>query len=368
MDDRPHHTAEADGAASSLRPLIAVSWVFVAVVIGSLLIFGRDVLVPIAIAFLIWNFINALATSYIRIGGLLRPWPMRLSRTAALTASSVTVVAGLAFAIQLVADSIVQLGADAPTFRESLTENLNENLPAFLSGFGIDAPQIVDNVVRGINMGDLLARTATTLTTTAGNIGLIAIYVLFLLLEQQGFDRKLDRLFRDPEHAERARRLLTQIERRTETYLRIKTFVSLLTAAVSLAVLHIFGVDYAGFWAVWIFLLNYIPNLGSIAGVALPSLASLGQFGDPLLTLTLTLILGGFQAVIGNLIEPKLMGPRVNLSPFVIIVSLALWGTVWGIAGLFLCVPLTVILVIICAEIPATRPVAILLSSDGRVD
>jgi predicted PurR-regulated permease PerM len=102
--------------------------------------------------------------------------------------------------------------------------------------------------------------------------------------------------------------------------------------------------------------------------VLLPTLASLGQYNDWLLTGSLLVILGGLQFVIGNVVEPRLMGPRVNLSPFVIILSLAVWGSVWGVAGLFLCVPLTMIVVIVCAQLKATRPIAVLLSSDGVVD
>jgi predicted PurR-regulated permease PerM len=219
-----------------------------------------------------------------------------------------------------------------------------------------------------MDLANVLAQTATALTGVAGSAGLIAIYVLFLLLEQQGFDQKLDRLFANPVNATRTRHVLDQIERRIETYLRIKTFMSLLTGGASYVVLLAFGVDFAGFWALWIFLLNYIPNIGSIIGVLFPTLLTLVQFDDLLVTLSVGAILTSLQFAIGNLLEPRLMGYSLNLSPFVIIVSLALWGSIWGIAGLFLCVPLTMIVAIVCAQLPATRPVAVLLSADGRVD
>jgi predicted PurR-regulated permease PerM len=364
MADRPDQTPVSGDAAAYFKPLIAASWLVIAVVTVSLLVFGRDVIVPLAIAFLVWNFINALATSYVRLARELMPRPLRPRRGLALVASTATVVALIVFVVELVADSIVQLGAEAPAFRDSL----REQLAPFLGRFGIDSGRALDDLLGGLSVGDLLARTATALTTTAGNVGLIAIYVLFLLLEQQSFDRKIDRLFPHPRHAQRTRRVLQQIERRIETYLRVKTFMSLLTGGISYAILVLFQVDYAGFWAVWVFLLNYIPNLGSIAGVALPTLAALGQYGDLLLTLTLGTVLAIPQFVIGNLLEPRLMGQRVNLSPFVIIASLAVWGSIWGIPGLFLSVPLTMILVIGCSEVPATRPFAVLLSVDGRVD
>jgi len=364
MDDRPDVPASTDTTWAYLRPLLVAGWLMIVVIIGSLLVFGRDVLVPLAIAFLTWNFINALATVYQRWGRRV-PTPLkRGGRTLALLASAATVVGVVVLVVQLVADSVAQLADNAPAFRASL----REGLPSFLEGFGIDAPKLVDSMLASLNAEDLLARTATALTATAGNAGLITVYVVFLLFEQQSFENKLDRLFDDPRHRLRTRRILAQIEARIETYLRIKTLVSLLTGAVTYIVLEIFAVDYAGFWALWTFLLNYIPNIGSTVAVILPTVASLGQYNDWLLTASLAVILGGLQFSIGNFLEPRLMGPRVNLSPFVIILSLAVWGTVWGVAGLFLCVPLTMVVVIVCAQIPATRPIAVLLSADGRID
>jgi predicted PurR-regulated permease PerM len=364
MDDRPDTPASPDSSWAYFKPLLVAGWLIIAVVIGSLLIFGRDVLVPLAIAFLVWNFINALASLYQRSARRM-PRPLRRGgRSLALVASTATVLLGIVLVVQLVADSIAQLADNAPAFRQSL----RQGLPPFLESFGIDAPRLVDSTLASLNAEDLLARTATALTATAGSAGLITIYVLFLLFEQQSFERKLDRLFENPRHARQTRHILEQIEDRIETYLRIKTLISLLTGAVTYVVLTAFGVDYAGFWAVWTFLLNYIPNIGSTVAVILPTLASLGQYNDWLLTASLAVILGGLQFVIGNFLEPRWMGPRVNLSPFVIILSLAVWGAVWGVAGLFLCVPLTMIVVIVCAQVPATRPIAVLLSADGRID
>jgi predicted PurR-regulated permease PerM len=364
MNDRPDAPAPADPTWAYLKPLLVAGWLVIAVIIGSLLIFGRDVLIPLAIAFLVWNFINALATVYQRWAPRVSPPLRRGSRSLALLASTATVISVIVLVVQLVADSVAQLADNAPAFRQSL----REGLPPFLEAFGIDAPKLVDSTLASLNAEDLLARTATALTATAGNAGLITVYVVFLLFEQQSFERKLDRLFEDPRHALQTRRILEQIEGRIETYLRIKTLISLLTGAVTYVVLTAFSIDYAGFWAVWTFLLNYIPNIGSTVAVILPTLASLGQYNDWLLTATLGLFLGGLQFTIGNFVEPRLMGPRVNLSPFVIILSLAVWGTVWGVAGLFLCVPLTMVVVIICAQIPATRPIAVLLSADGRLE
>jgi len=132
-------------------------------------------------------------------------------------------------------------------------------------------------------------------------------------------------------------------------------------------VLHFVGVDFASFWAVLIFLLNFIPTIGSIIATAFPSVLTLVQFdtlGPFVITIT---ILSAIQFCIGSLVEPKLMGNRLNLSPIVILLSLGLWGSIWGIPGMFLCVPITVILMIVCSYFPDTRPIAVLLSGNGKV-
>jgi predicted PurR-regulated permease PerM len=164
-------------------------------------------------------------------------------------------------------------------------------------------------------------------------------------------------------------KLIEKINIDIKTYINIKTLTSLITALLSFIVMKIAGVHFAEFWALLIFLLNFIPTIGSIMAVIPPSLLSLIQFDNSYTTAILVIIfLISIQFLIGNIIEPKFLGESLNLSPLVIILSLGLWGNIWGIVGMFLCVPLTVIASIILAKFPKTRPIAVFLSSDGRVD
>lgn len=152
------------------------------------------------------------------------------------------------------------------------------------------------------------------------------------------------------------------------SYLTIKTLVSLLTGVLSYIVLSLFDVNYPAFWGFIIFLLNYIPTIGSMIGVIFPALLTLVQFDSYLPFLGVTIVLTAVQFTIGNILEPYLMGNRLNLSGLVIIISLAVWGAIWGITGMILSVPLMVILLIILAALPSTRPIAILLSSNGAIE
>jgi predicted PurR-regulated permease PerM len=201
----------------------------------------------------------------------------------------------------------------------------------------------------------------------AGSASLIMIYVLFLMLEQKYFNVKLNRLMAGSQHRETVFNILDHISRDIKTYIGVKTFVSALTGGACYLVLVSVGVNNASFWAFFIFLLNYIPTVGSMLAVLFPSLLSLVQFDSfkPFFIVIISLVV--IQLLIGNILEPKLMGNRLNLSPLVVMLSLALWGSIWGIAGMFLSVPFTVILMIIFSQFPKTKPIAIMLSQDGNI-
>ncbi|MCB0083127.1 MAG: AI-2E family transporter, partial [Caldilineaceae bacterium] len=161
--------------------------------------------------------------------------------------------------------------------------------------------------------------------------------------------------------------IMRSIHEQIQTYITVKTIVSLITALVSFAAMILFDLDYAVVWALLIFILNFIPNIGSVVAVAFPVLMALLQFGDWTTVGALALALIIIQMINGYFIEPRMMGNQLNLSPFVVLVSLGVFGAIWGITGMFLSVPLTVILMIVFSHFDSTRPIAVLLSGDGIV-
>jgi predicted PurR-regulated permease PerM len=205
------------------------------------------------------------------------------------------------------------------------------------------------------------------LTSFAGNVGIILVYVLFLLVEQGSFNAKLEAIVTNPERRDHVRRMIERINADVRTYIWIKTLLSVLTGGVSYVVMLIAGVDFAEFWAVIIFLLNYIPTIGSILGIVFPAVLALVQFNTLGPFLIVLVGISATQIVVGNVLEPRMMGKTLNLSPVVILFSLALWGSIWGIIGMFLCVPITAIAMIVMAQFRQTRPLAIFLSANGEV-
>ena len=199
------------------------------------------------------------------------------------------------------------------------------------------------------------------------NIVLVSIYVGFLIAERGYIPRKIAALIPDGMNAQEFSAIVSSVGHSVRRYMGVKTIVSVGTATASYIVLKWIGLDFAETWALLIFMLNYIPNIGSILAVVFPALLALIQFDTLLPFLVIAVGLTGVHFTIGNVIEPQLMGSSLNLSSFVVIMSLTFWGLVWGLAGMFLAVPITVMIMIVCAHVPSMRWVAILLSRDGDV-
>ncbi len=137
--------------------------------------------------------------------------------------------------------------------------------------------------------------------------------------------------------------ITTQIQH----YLSVKFYLSLLVALLYAIVLAIFGVDFLVVWVVLAFLLYFIPSIGPFISVILPTLMALVQFESIGTALLILLIIVAFQTIIGNILEPKILGERLGLNPLVILLSLLIWGYIWGVVGMILSVPLTSIFKII---------------------
>ena len=319
---------------------------------------GRDLLVPLAIAIIIWYLINALATAVgrLRLGEWSPPGWLRL------TASVVAVILVLVGMAELISGNLAAVTEAAPRYQVNI-ERLINRVAGLL---GVAPPTSVVDLFQDIDVQGVILSFAATAAAVAGNAGIIFIYIAFLLLEQRAFEAKFAAILPDAERQKRVREVLAHMQSDIQTYLWIKTLMSLLTGATGYVLLILVGVDFAAFWAFVIFLLNYIPTIGSILAVVFPALLALVQFDTLGPFIAVAGGLGLLQFLIGNVLDPRLMGRSLNISPLVVILSLVLWGSVWGVAGMFLCVPITVILMIIAAQLPQTRWIAIALSGDGH--
>ncbi len=324
-----------------------------------LLVYGAGVLIPLAVALLLWFFINALAKGYQRL------WSRWLGplRVLSLVLALLTMLAAGLFSISVVITNVTAIGASSADFAKSLNLLLDQ-VAAFT---GLKHEELLKGIANQLGLGQLLASIVSAMTNFASQFGVVFIYVIFLLVEQQFFDIKLNAIVRNEARREQVRSLLDRVGRDIQSYIWIMTFVSTLTASLSYGVMVAVGLEHAAFWAFLIFILNFIPTIGSIIGTALPSLYGLLQFGDFKTFLILLAAIGVIQFLIGNVLQPRLSAKTLNLSQFVVILSLFVWGAMWGIVGMFLAVPITAILMIVFANFPSTRVLAAVLSESGDV-
>jgi predicted PurR-regulated permease PerM len=236
------------------------------------------------------------------------------------------------------------------------------------SVFQIDLSTQITSTIESFDYMGILGSLANNLSGTLGDVIMIALYAVFIFSEESVISDKIKKVFKNPEEYVRVSAILKKMNDATSDYIRLKTQVSLLTGGVGYIFLLIMGVDVAFFWAFLIFALNYIPTIGSLTATLFPAIFSLVQFGEPKPFIIILVGLGIVQWFIGNVLEPKIMGRTLNLSPLVTILALIVWGAIWGITGMLLSVPITVVMVIVFSQFESTRSVAILLSENGEFD
>lgn len=140
--------------------------------------------------------------------------------------------------------------------------------------------------------------------------------------------------------------ITTQVQR----YIIVKFFISIFTGLFTALILYLFGIDFFIVWAVLTFLLEFIPSIGSIIAVIMPTLIALVQYESFGYMLIVLLVLVGIQSTMGSLVEPKAFGDRLGMNPLVVLFSLLIWGYIWGIVGMFLSVPLTAVAKIVMSS------------------
>lgn len=328
--------------------------------IAYLLMTGRSFLLPWVIALFIWNLLNTLNRSIQHM-----PWFGKyLPASVSLLLSLSVVVGSIWVLVHIVTSNVNEVIHASGRYQESfqhLISQLNQQLLAKLMSN-------LDRLIDDLNIQKILVNMYGGFTTIASSAFLIAIYVVFLFVEQSIFATKIKLLVPSQKQRNILNDLMARTLRDIQTYLGLKTLMGLLTAFASWGIMSWIGLDFAEFWALLIFFLNYIPNIGSIIATLFPALLALIQFQSWFPCVVMTSGLVAIQFVIGNLLEPRFLGRSLNLSPLIILFALGLWGVIWGIVGMFLSIPITVMMMIVFAHFPATRPIAIILSKDGHVE
>ena len=337
----------------------AALWAIVVAATMYLLVAGRGLLLPFVLGIVLWYMVDALADAFEhpRFGRLRLPRPLALAAAVCLMGSLLWVVG------RTIGRNVSAVIAAAPNYERRLQTLINEGARLV----GVEQAPTIGELFDRISLADTLSSIATAAASVVSVAGIVIIYAGFLFVEQVRFRRKLAIVLGSGDNQKRMQAVLDQIDRDIRVYIRIKTTLAVITSALAYSVMATVGVDFAAFWAVMVFFFYYIPTVGSILAILAPAMLTLVQFDDLTPFLIVLLVFGTIQVVTANVVEPAIMGSTLNLSPLVVIVSLMVWGTIWGVVGMFLCVPITVVSLIVLAQFETTRPIAVLLSSDGRI-
>jgi len=330
---------------------------------GYLLHVGRPILTPVVIAILIVFIVNGLAQLLRRLPrlGALPDWALEALAALAL-------VAVLAELAGLVISSIGAFAGRAAAYQEALLAIYQSVARHFDFDEAATLAAIRAEAAQALNLPGLARSAALSALGVLGVLAFILLNAAFLIAERRTLTAKLGKLGLDPAALARLHAVLARINARVGEYLAVKTLMNLVLGLLSWGVMLAFGLEFAALFAIVIALLNYIPYLGSFIGVTFPAAAALVTFPDPSLVVWLVLWLAAAQLLIGNIVEPQVMGNSLNLSPWVILIALSVWGALWGVAGAVFSVPITAVMVVVFSEFRQTRAVATLLSKSGDVE
>ncbi|WP_321390131.1 AI-2E family transporter [uncultured Desulfuromusa sp.] len=278
---------------------------------------------------------------------------------ALLLVISVVMLGGLVV-VTLIGTSVNDFTNELPVYQDKLRIQ-TLTLFDWLDKLGIKISKQI--LLEHFNPGSIMQSAASMLATAGGvltNSFMIMLTVVFILFEAAGMPNKLRAALPD---ADSSLASFEKFSTSVRQYLVIKTIVSLGTGLVVTIGLLLLGLDYAPLWGMIAFLLNYVPNIGSIIAAIPAILLAVVQLG-PIHALLVAVLYLVTNVVMGNAVEPRMMGQKLGLSALVIFISLVFWGWVLGPVGMLLSVPLTMVVKIALEVNDSTRWMAILLSSD----
>jgi len=240
--------------------------------------------------------------------------------------------------------------AGIDVYQERFTTSIESSIE-LIKSYGIDLDgSLIKDKLKNLPVFTIFKKFTGGIVSFASNIVLVVIMVLFLLAGEGVSEIKST--------------MLKEIFHKITKYVATKFTMSFITALIIGVLFFSLRVDLAFMFAVLTFLLNFIPSVGSIIAILLPVPVLFLQFGFGWQFPTILIISGLIQFLIGNVIEPKVMGEHLGLHPIVILLFLLFWGLVWGVPGMFLAVPMTAVMKIVFSKIETTKRLAALLGGE----
>lgn len=317
--------------------------ILTAIALTVALIYTKPVLVPFVLALFIYTSATPLVD-----------WFEQRLRAPHLVSVGITflfIFLCFSLCLALIGSSLSVFFEGASAYKEKILTMANQVI-VFLEPFGLSTSvQSMSEAIGKMPAFSVARKFTGGVLGFVSNATLISVFLIFLFISGTQKTKKS--------------KLITEIQLKISRYVLVKLMTSVSTGVLVGVILKLFGVDLAFMFAVLTILFNFIPSIGSIIATVLPVPVILLQFGLSYELPLLVALLGVIQFGIGNILEPKIMGENMDLHPVAVLAFLIFWGLVWGVAGMFLAVPITAILKIVLSRIPTTKTAAEILA--GRI-
>lgn len=336
-------------------PLLYLVGIITAILIGFVLSLGKNLLVPLLIAVFMAYLIMPITRVFnrFRLPGFI---------------SAILVLFFFFLIFSLFGFAIYQNIQDFVIASASYGERL-DNMIAVIDRVLFENFNIVYNpidvlkeVLSRIDIPAIISGGLGSFFSFFSSLVLVFFYLSFILAEKRVFRDKLKKI---SSKRSEALEIIVRINEQIQKYIALKTIISVVTGLTAYIALKIMGVDFAELWAMTTFLLNFIPNIGSIIATIPPILVALLQYQSFSTAAVVAVVLMIIQVTIGNIIEPRVFGRELNLSPLLVFFSLIFWGSIWGVTGMILSVPIMASISIITWNIPGLRKLSILMREKG---
>jgi AI-2 transport protein TqsA len=338
--------------ASMQRAVNGLLAVIAVIAIAWALQWSSVVTMPLAFAFFVAVLVHPIERSLaVRL-------PHRLQWLGVVCAM-LAVVAALLLALALLSFALEPVVARAPQYADEL-QGQWESLRTWARDHGLPLPQADDLRSTLASSVPRLLYGLTSAWTVLAFLLLVFFFTLLMLIEASAWRRKTEAALH-ARQTEAVRETIPVVAQKVRWFMLIRTVLGVVSGVLATAWLWLMGVDFAPFWGVLFFLLNYLPSVGSVLAGIPPTLLAFVQFGPAWATLVAVGLIA-LEQVMGNFLDPRLQGRTLNVSPLVVLLSVIFWGWIWGVPGALIAVPLTVTIILVCASSSALRPVALLLS------
>jgi len=353
-------TVKREPVNSTMKMINISLIIIVTFLFGWILILGKSIILPFMIALFMSFLFEPLMN---RLTRWKFPVPVALTLTL-LTAFLIIYLLGV-----LIYTNIQMFAEQFPVYQEKIIGFLKSFARQYeeWSGKTLDLKftEKIDwlATLQNSSIANSLLSGVGTFVSLAGNVVMIILFMAYFLAGRRRLSSKINNAFNRVK-ASKIISIIDNVINQIQKYMVAKTIISLASAAVCVIIFYAFGLDFAIFWGFIIFIMNFIPNIGSAVSTILPILFALFQFDSLTRSLWISIVLIVVQMLSGNIIEPRFMGKSLNLSPLMVILFLIFWGFIWGITGMILAVPILVAFTIVSENLESMKFMSVFLRQE----